>query len=330
MKEPTYTNALRDSWRLTWNHKSLWPYGLFALLLGQMGITELLIKVGMASRTGEIGGMWKYIAFALNPMNWIELYNATDKRADTIMWFIWMIVVLGALAIGVLFVSVVCQGAIIHAAAQYTKLKKGMPDEAKAWHVSVKHFWKLLGLTALRKLVLFLSALVVAWAAVYAATWGGGANWVFLGTLAVTVFVGVVLSIVFMYAAGYVLEEEYGFWESIKAAFRLFHDHWFVSFEVGIILLFMNLAMLILLFVGLIYLFFLPILIGANVEPMSEGMQLIRTSAGIGYVLFGLYAVALFSIFTVYINTCWTYLFMKMHKHGLYSRIKHYFGARKK
>ncbi len=328
MKEPTYSNALRESWRLTWEHKSLWSFGLFAMLLGQLGVAELLFKVGMSSHTGQIGGFWKYIIFCLDPRNWYAVFKAMDKHMDTVLWFFWMIIILAGLAAVVAFVAVVCQGAIIHAAAQYTKKKKGMPDEWKAWHVSVKHFWKLFWLNVLRKLVLFTSAL--AWAAVYAATVPGFGNWIFLLVFVAAVFMGMVLSIVLVYAAGYVLEEEYSFLKAINAAILLLSRHWLVSFEVGLILLFMNAILLVMLFVGLVYLFFLPILIAANLGAVSGGSAVLRAGGLFAYMLFGLYTVTLVAVFTVYINTCWTYLFMKMHKEGVESRLKHYLGFKQK
>lgn len=324
MKEPTYTNALKESWKLAWQHKSLWSFGLFAMLLGQLGISELLFKVGMSSRTGEIGGLWKYGFAMLDPRNWAELFGQVTRTADSIMTFIWLVLMLAGLAAVVIFVSVVCQGAIIHAAAKYTKNPKALPCEATAWHVSVKHFWKLLSLNLLRKLVLFVTALAVAWGAVYAAVTPGVGSVVFIIVFGFAVLIGVILSILLAYASAYVLEEEYSFWESITAATHLLSEHWLVSIEVGIMLLFMNLVLLVLLFAGVVYLFFLPILIGVNLGPALGSAEIIRGGALFGYFLFGLYAVTLMSIFTVYINTAWTYLFMKMHKHGVTSRLRHY------
>jgi len=219
----------------------------------------------------------------------------------------------------------VCQGAIIHAAAKYTKSSRDLPSEADAWHTSVKHFWTLLGLNVLRKLVLFVTALAVAWGAIYGAVNPGAGSLVFLLTVIFAVLIGIVLSILLVYASGYVLEEEYTFIESITAATHLLSDHWLVSLEVGVMLLFMNLLLLALLFGGLIYLFFLPILIGANLGAMLGSAEVVRAGGLFGYMLFGLYAVTLLSVFTVFTNTTWTYLFMKMHKHGLASRIKHLF-----
>lgn len=330
MKDPTYSSALRESWRLTWQHKSLWSFGLFAMLLGQLGIAELLFKVGMSSRTGEIGGVWKYIVFLLNPMNWVEVFKAMEKNAETILWFIWMMITLIGLAAVIVFVAVVCQGAIIHAAAQYTKKKKGLPDEGKAWHIAAKHFWKLFWLNVLRKLVLFVSALAVAWAAVYAATFPGFGNWIFLIVFLAAVLIGIILSIMLVYAAGYVLEEEYSLGEAISAAANLLSKHWLVSFEVGLILVFMNAVLLILLFVGLVYLFFFPILVASNISPLVGGTEVLRAGGLFAYMLYGFYAVTLVAVFTVYINTCWTYLFMKMHTHGVESRVRHYLGFSKK
>ena len=53
MSEPTYRDALRASWKLAWHHKNLWPFGMFALMLGQFGFLEILTKI-WAVRTNTV------------------------------------------------------------------------------------------------------------------------------------------------------------------------------------------------------------------------------------------------------------------------------------
>ena len=155
MKEPTYSQAVSASWQLAWKHKSLWAFGLFAMLLGQLGIVDLFFKVIFVARTADTPRLADYLWSVLNPQTWIQWVGGpVSLTPDTWIWLVWLIVTMVALIAMVIFVAVVSQGALVHISARAAKRPNHIPDETQAWHQGVTHFWRLFGLNVVRKLVM--------------------------------------------------------------------------------------------------------------------------------------------------------------------------------
>lgn len=330
MYEPTYTKTLAASWKLAWRHKGLWAFGLFAMLLGQLGIMELLVKAGVAHATIKVGGIWHFFVLLFRPSTWAHVSAELAFGPAQWVWWIWLIIMLVGLLAALVFVAVVCQGAIVYAAAKDVELLSSYPDERKAWHEGVRHFWRVLFLNICRKLVLFATAFVVIWAAIARVIEPGAMNDVlFMVAFFATAVVGMVLSLLLVYAVGYVVIEEYSVGKALFASWKLFRAHILVSFEVGLILLFMNVAVVVLLIAGLVYIFFLPVVVTTSLASFFGGVALVKAGVGFGYMLFLVYAMTLGAVFTVFVTSVWTYLFTKMHKHGVSSRVLHYIGLKK-
>ncbi len=318
MHEPLYRDALKHGWRLTWQHKILWVYGLFAALLGQMGIFEFF-------RRTHVFGKDPFLV----PLSWswgttldtaVRQLGESIATVDKWVWAVWLLLISVGLLAALLFVAVVSQGALIQSAAQ-SIIRKKLPDEGEAWHRGVTHFWPLLVVNALRSLSFLLLGLAVGWATVNAVfTPGFFDNLLFLIIFVLSLGVGMIMSFITVYAAGYIMVEDYSFGRALHDAWRLFLEHWLVSCEVGVILLVCNIAVVLLTFFGLLVFFFPAILIWL-VALMTVNYSLFISGFVVGVVLFVLFIMWLASLFTVFSTTTWTYLFMKMHRHGISSRI---------
>lgn len=323
MKEPTYNEAIRVSWKLAWRHKGLWIFGLFAMVLGQMGIVDLFIKLGFASQSLRISNLWDVGWYVFSPRAWrgfVELFTV-----ESWVWFIWVIVILVGLCLVFLFIAVVSQGALVHASAKFAKRLSVFPSESDSWHQGVKHFWRLLGLNIVRKLVLLAATAVVVAAIInvlFAPTLTN--HFLFLFLFVFAALVGFIVSFLLIYAAGYVVVEDYRFIEAMRMAWGLFVKHWLVSLEVGLIILFMNIILLAVGLVGVIYVFFLPLLVAKLLAFVFGSMAILKIGIFLGYTLFLLFMALVGSVFTVFTTSVWTYLFMKMHKHGMKSKIMHW------
>ncbi len=326
MKKSLYRKALGHSWKLAWQHKELWIFGLFAAVLGQMGILELLSKVTFASK--------KYAALEnLNPTPALKqiFFGLKDLpwNIESGLLFIWLLVMLVGLIIFGVFVSIVSQGAIIHSASQSVK-KKTLPDTSKAWHAGVDHFWRLLSLNIAKKAVIMGLAFIVSIATINVLHTGG--TWdvvVFFILFVLSMVIGLVISFLAVYAAGYVVVEEYSFTDSLKSAWRLFLDHWLVSIEVGLIIFAFNLVLILVLLAGLFTLLLHAVLL-VGITVSTGILGIFNAGLFIEFIVFVGFIMFVASLFTVFSTTAWTYLFMKMHKHGIKSRIVHIFHGRKK
>lgn len=327
MKTPLYRQALAHSWQLSKKHKLLWVYGLFATFLGQMGLFELIGKVGVASSD-----------YALHP-KWLVFpkfckYIASGFRAEYIpvegwIWMVWLgVILLGLLAFFV-FMAVLSQGALIHSAAKSTKSKK-LPDVGEAWHVGVSHFWRLFTLNLIKKLIMVILAVVVGFGTLnFVVTESGWSLVLFLLVFLLVVLIGMILSFLVIYAAGYVVVEEYSLGRAVASAWKLFVDHWLVSIEVGLIILFMNVVLSFVVLFAFMIIFF-PTILAWLIASLTFSYWLYFVGLALGMVLFTLFIILAGSLFTVYTTSVWTYLFMKMHKHGIHSRIMHWTGHKSK
>ena len=128
MKTPLYREAIVHGWQLARQHKFLWVYGLFAALLGQFGMVEYLGKISVA--TEDISG---YLG-SLNILPGKTVAQATTavQSLDTRLLLIWLVLIVLTIGVGVLFVSVVSQGALIYASAASVKQKRRLPDAGEA------------------------------------------------------------------------------------------------------------------------------------------------------------------------------------------------------
>ncbi len=321
MKTPLYRQAITHGWNLAIKDKWLWIFGLFAALLGQFGIVDFLTKTSLAVNDAN-----NYLTdVGVFNFGTESLVQTAKVALDTRFLILWLLVLLFVLGIGLLFAAIVSQGAIVNANSQFLKSKKN-PDLGKAWHEGVRHFWKLFAINFFKKALIVVLAIVVS-ASAYMAIQNPAisTNSLFLLTFLLASVVGLVASFLAVYAAGYVVVEDYPFLQSLEAAWKLFTSHWLVSLEVGLIILIFNILAALSLFVGFVA-FFLPALIVWLVAIMVGSQALIWVGFIMGFLLFAAFIMILGAFFTVFTTSVWTYLFVKMHKTGIKSRIIHWLG----
>lgn len=322
MKKPLYRRALAQGWELASHHKFLWVYGIFAALLGHVGLTELVTHIMTASSS-----LSQYMA------GYSDRLTANGAFVSSFVWqiesrfaFVWLLTMLLALGMGLVFVALVCEGALIHSASVFTRTKK-LPLVGPAWHAGVAHSGKLFLIHAVRKLIFFAVMLVVGIAA-YDAVYGGfQENLLFLSLFLLAAIFGTFLSFFSWYTACYVVVEGLPLGRAWQRGWRLFFDHWLVSLEVGLIFLGLQILLTVVGFFGFIF-FFSPALVAGSIAAVigSPGLATIGIYTG---MLFGAaWLILLGAFFTVFTRSVWTTLFMVMHREGVRSRVMHWFSLK--
>lgn len=317
MSEPTYRDALRASWKLAKQHHNLWPLGLFALFLGQFGFLEIITKV-WAVRSGRFFQAWQTGEQVFSLRSWHELQAIFSQSTAHWVWAVWLFISLLGLSLGLIFVATVCQGALVWVGAKYSRLRVRFPSEATAWHVGVTHFWRVLGFNAIRKYIVWVSAFALAELALHQ---GAGSTLLFWVSLIGALILGMIVSIVTMYAVGYTVVEEYGFAQSLNAATRLFLKHPLVSLEVGIITLLINIGVLVGTLLSLLYLFFLPNLLLKYLSYWVAVPHLGQIVGLVSLALFLAVSLAIGAMFAVFSISVWSYLFSRMHQGKVVSKV---------
>lgn len=324
MKHILYRDAIAHSFTFAWKHKALWIFGLFAAFLGQLGLMPLFSSVGL---TGQSYGGTEIMSYLGMFFGSIPFGGFSAFSSMAVTGAVWLLIMLIVVCLVIFGLAIVSQGAIIHAASKSLKLVRGLPSAQKSWHVGAAHFWKLFGLQVVKKALLLLCG-----AAVYYSTWRAvgsmEAAWSFTSAFAFVLagIVGFIVSFLLTYAACYVVVDECSVVDAIEQAWQLFKAHWLVSIEVGMILLVCNLLLgLFAMFSFLV--FFTPAFI-LLIISMVLGTKMIATVAAIiSFTLFVLFIVLLGAFFTVFTTSAWTYLFTKMHAHGVHSKVLHWAGV---
>lgn len=314
MQEPTYRQALSAAWRFTWHNKIVWVLGLLAVLLGQFGLSNFIGKLFLAA---EGGYTYHFLP------GWISLIRFYTPSLSAVGWVLWLAIVLAALGILVVVAAVAAQGALVAAAALFYKKKKA-PSLGRAWHTGVKHFWRLLAVTVVVQLVLavILSALTY----ILNILLPGNGAWQFVGTIAMMaagLFLAMVASVVAIYAVGYIVVEEETLSTALVKGWRLFHDHLLVSLETSLLLLLLNLVVFMLFSVVSVILLAPPALF-AVLAGSTGALWLMTVGWAIWFMLSVLAAALIGAIYNTFVISSWTYLFMKMHKEGVMSKILHW------
>jgi hypothetical protein len=146
---------------------------------------------------------------------------------------------------------------------------------------------------------------------------------VFFAVFILAVVAGLVLSFLTIYAAGYIVVEEYSFLEAMHAAWDLFRSHWLVSLEVGLVVMLVNVAAVAIALIG-VFVLFIPSLLFWFFAVVSTNYLMYVIALLFGLLLCTVFIILLGAAISAYTITVWTYIFMKMHRVGVVSRVVHW------
>ncbi len=318
MKEPTYQQALSKGWEMVWHHKNLWVLGLLAAFLGQLGLGDFFGRIWMLYYQGTVSSglesFWQNYSLTIGNMDW---YN--------ILGLIWLVGLLLLIIIAVVFLAITSQGALISYAASWYKSSR-YKDFGKAWHKSVTHFWPMFKVVVGYKIIFCL--LIFSGVALLKFTDFTATNWITMISgfvLGIIMFFYLVFSIIYIYAVAYIVVDDNKATEAVKKSWDLFSDHILVSLEIAVIMIFFNL----LLIIGGAVMLVLS-LIPASIIWIIAGLLNITALTSFGFLvamfLWLLIIMLLLAIFNAFNTSVWTYLFIRMHKKGIVSRVAHYVG----
>lgn len=314
MIEPTYRQTLSHAWRLVWHHKILWIFGLLSVLLGQFGLDNFVGQLALMG-SGRALFIPRLQGFSLAP-----LFQGTAA-----LWSVWLIVIVASVLVLSILMTVAAQGALIAAAGNWFKIKRS-PNLAKAWHAGVAHFWRLL-LVNIIKRVLFLALLLTLFQAVInLPAFESTANQAVLVLIfSVGTFCALIISATTIYASGYIVIEREEVFDAFLHGWDLFRRHFLASLELSILFLLIDVALIALLAMGVVW-FFIPSFILTMVAGFTGWTSLVSLGLGMSMALLLVFVALLGSFYNAFITTAWTFAFMKMHREGVTSRLFHWFG----
>lgn len=313
MHEPTYRAALGSAWKLVLRHKLLWAFGLLSLMLGQFGWSGFLGQLAFFPQDS--------VPFTtlLVSMPWWQFFVHGNA-----VWSVWLLVILLPVVLLVVLMAIAAEGALVAAATSWYKGHRFV-DLESAWHRGTKHFWRLLGVHMVKKVILL--ALLLLINALIQLLLPAHGIWSAVGTVVLVtlgIFVALGVAVTAIYAKGYVVEEEDDLRTAVERGWKLFHEHLLVSFEVSLI--FLALEVVLTGVIALSAVWFLAPFVALSVLGGLTGMVgLISAGFIISSLLFIIIAAMVGGFLNAFTVSTWMYLYMKMHHEGVGSRIFHWF-----
>jgi len=232
-----YRKILKQAWAITWNHKFLWFFGLFATFLVQGGEYEILWR-------GISGGGESNFAFweKLSRLNLTEYCSnafsliKSDPLAVLKIFIIFFI--LFVLSLFFIWLAVVSQAAIVKATAKISSGQKiGFINEIGE---GALNFWPVLGLNIISRLVIgggfLLLSLLVVFSASAGLTWHAALFFLLLFMFFLPL--AIVFSLLIKYSIAFAVIKKEKLTNSLKLGWDLFRKNWLTSLEMAFILFF--------------------------------------------------------------------------------------------
>lgn len=314
MLEPTYNQALSKAWDLVRHHKIIWVFGLLSVLLGQFGVTNFIGQIAYLDQS----------TFFVNRLS-ATILSSTWWQPLLSGWYLWLLVIAAALSILVVFLAVASEGALIALAADWYKKEK-IDSIDKAWHKGVKHFWRLLAVKVLERGLLALLLGVVGYLLLFFLEAETMIGLILSGLVFAAGFIlALFISSVAIYASGYIVQDQNSLSVALNKARLLFGRHVLVSLELAVVQFFASIVLIAVVLV-LGFCLLAPSVVLSIVAGFTGYTGLIAFGIYLTMALFVVLVAVLGGIFNAWITSSWIFLFMKMHREGVISRVMHWFA----
>lgn len=308
---PLYREVLRQAWHLSWRHKIIWVFGLFAAFLGTGGAIEVLAQhfnlvFNLQPPWGFLsGGQW----------SWAWRFDLVAG-----LWSVALGLLLLGLAVFFIFVIINSFSTLILAADKIRTNKKF--DLSKVWHKVREKFWPVLGLVVFFKVIILLfSALSLA--PLWLVLINQASAWLLLFyplIFLISILIVFISSFLMIYSAAFVLLEDYSWSEAVMGSWQIFIRHWLVNVEMAVIIFLINLLVgLLLVLAGLII--GLPVLLLFLASVVIQLPPLGTVAVVVGLLLATLLILWVASVLGAFQVSAWILLFRRMHKGTAVSKL---------
>ena len=311
-----YRDIIKRAFLVTWQNGFLWIFGFFTSFLGLGSMYNFVIKNSW-DNTLFNGLLNKVLSISIAGTVISENFN---KIGLSKLLLFFLALLLGVIVIAFLiWLAINSFGALIKASQILDKNKK--ITFTKSFKAQGKKFWPLLLLNLLGKIFIYILLAITGGSLTYLLvnhSVGRALLYFFISLL----FVAISLFITFLviYASCFVVLKSKGFFESIQNAWKLFKKNWVVTVEAAVILFFINLLAKLGFFILLI-LFSIPFMLllllfySASTAVMPTILLALWIFVGVLLLIF------IGSIFSAFQIVTWTFLFDRINKGGVLSKL---------
>ncbi|MFA5024578.1 MAG: hypothetical protein WC523_06525 [Patescibacteria group bacterium] len=320
----SYRYLLRQAWQITWRHKYLWFFGLFASLAAAGGSIEYQV-VAQNLNQNLIDGSYAYFNNILAISELIK--NLCLGLTNLFQYNFWTILnaltlILLALLVIAIFVwlAITSQAALINEVKKITNAKKknSLLDIRSGLTIGHQNFWPVLGLNILIRILVNFAFFIISLPLIFVMSSDATVLKV-VYTILFVIFIplAVSLSLMLKYAIAYKVLEKKSFIVSIENGWKLFIKNWLISLEMAIILFIINflvgLGILLVLAILLFPLFFL------GIAYQIYWLMVLMVLLGLIIIIFVGSGLTTFQIAT------WTNLFIRLKEKGGLAKLERLF-----
>jgi len=320
----SYRSLLKQAWNIIWKHKYLWFFGLFASLTAIGGSVEYQL-IAQKFNQNLINGSYDSLNGILLLGELCQgLYQGLIQLLQYNFWSILNALTFLLLSLTLLFVfvwlAITSQAALVYKVKKILGAKKKLTDLGIRQGLTVghQHFWAVLGLNILIKVLISLAFFIISLPLLFM-FFNDTAVLVVVYTILFVIFVPVAvsLSLLVKYAIAYNVLEGRPLMASLEAGWKLFKNNWLVSLEMAIILFIINFL------VG----FGILLLLSIFVFPLFwMGLAIQATGLVIITLLVALIIMILIgSGLTAFQISTWTGLFLQLKENGGTAKLERVF-----
>lgn len=322
----SYRTLFKQAWLITWRHKYLWFFGLFAAIVAGSGSWEYQI-FSQSLNQGLIEGSYARLYNIVETWDlfrnfWLGIGNLINYDIWTILSALSLLILVAILATFFIWLAISSQAALVGEVKKIlTPRKKPSLSIREALSDGHGHFWALCGLNILIKFLVTLAFFIVGLPLLFMA-WRDTNVLAVVYAILFVIFIPVAVSLSLMvkYAIAYRVLENKSALASLEAGEKLFRKNWLVSVEAAVILFIINFLASVVLIIFL-SIFLLPLF----------ALALIFNSAGLATAVL-LAAIAVVIVFgsalTTFQVSSWTNLFVSLSEKGGQAKLERLFARR--
>jgi hypothetical protein len=297
-----YFGIVKRAWRITYQHKFLWIFGLFLGTSASFSFNG--INFNQVSYTTDQADLEKYFG------------QAYGFLLDNLIIIIISALALLFLILFFMVLSVISQGAMIGAVDKLNDRKE--INFSKAFRIGLKNFWKILGIYILFGLIAFLSLVILAAPTIALFAYGLPGRGFIMMLLSILIFIPLVILFSFasIYSLRFAVIGKKKVIDSINLGVHLFFNNFWQSILMYLILLgIMFLVSIIAAIAFLVILLFIGIplvALGFVLFPVA-GIASAIILAIIGLIIIFIAAFLISSLVNTYKSSLWTLTYKNLN-----------------
>jgi hypothetical protein len=313
-----YRPIFKKSLEITWRNKFLWAFGFFAAFLSSGGVYDVIIK-NWNTVTAKTIAVKNLLSIASPSFEYIHKTSGEIAGKLNIYGFAAGLFIALFIMLALCVMAFISQGGIIHAISAISLGKK--TSWKKSFDVGLKHIFQILGVNLSAKILICLLLLSIGLPA--AVIFPEGSTWsglTFFAIFIISIPLTLIVLFTMIYSVAGMVIQKHSLFKSIKEALKLLKNHWIISLEMALFLLFFSTLFGIAVSVGLVFVAtpFLLLSAAMNLLLGATGAAIVFTVA----IVFFIALVAILgSAFISFQLGCWTLLYNQLANQGGVSKI---------